>query len=89
MYNIRLKKKSYTKTSNNSYDILLKKDKNSLPIGSYSQNKMIIILDIETYVFALTKGCSSSEKFKKIFIRATSNISNKKNLKINFKNDFK
>jgi len=67
MYNIRLKKKSYTKTSNNSYDILLKKDKNSLPIGSYSQNKMIIILDIETYVFALTKGCSSSEKFKKNF----------------------
>jgi len=87
MYNIRLKKKSNTKISNNSYNILLKKNKNSLPIGSYSQNKMIIILDIEAYVFALTKGCSSSEKFKKIFIRATSNISNKKNLKINFKND--
>jgi len=84
MYTIQLKKKSNTKTSNNSYDILLKKDKNRLPIGSYNQAKMIITLDLESYIFAITKGCLISENFKKIFTKTTMNISNKKNIKIIF-----
>jgi hypothetical protein len=84
MYAIRLKKKSNTKTSNNSYDILLKKDKYKLPIGSYNQAKMMITLDLESYIFAITKGCLVSEKFRKIFIKTTSNITNKKNIKIIF-----
>jgi len=81
---IQLKKKSYTKTNNNSYNILLKKNKLSLPIGSYNQNKMIITLDLESYIFALTKGCLISEKFRKIFLKATSGIINKKRVKIIF-----
>jgi len=81
---IQLKKKSYTKTNNNSYNILLKKNKLSLPIGSYNQNKMIITLDLESYIFALTKGCLISEKFRKIFLKATSGITNKKRVKIIF-----
>ena len=84
MYTIQLKKKSNTKTSNNSYDILLKKDKSRLPIGSYNQAKMIITLDLESYIFAITKGCLISENFKKIFTKTTMNISNKKNIKIIF-----
>jgi hypothetical protein len=84
MYTIQLKKKSNTKTSNNSYDILLKKDKNRLPIGSYNQAKMIVTLDLESYIFAITKGCLISENFKKIFIKTTMNFSNKKNIKIIF-----
>jgi N6-adenosine-specific RNA methylase IME4 len=84
MYTIRLKKKSNTKTNNNSYDILLKKDKHNLPIGSYNQSKMVITLDLESYIFAITKGCLVSEKFRKIFIKTTSNITNKKNVKIIF-----
>ena len=84
MYTIQLKKKSNTKTSNNSYDILLKKDKNRLPIGSYNQAKMIVTLDLESYIFAITKGCLISENFKKIFIKTTINFSNKKNIKIIF-----
>ena len=82
MYNIRLKKKAHTKTNNNSYDILLKKDKTVLPIGSYCQNRMVVILDLESYIFAVAKGCSTSEKFKKIFLRTTQNITEKKNFKI-------
>ncbi len=84
MYTIQLKKKSSTKTSNNSYDILLKKDKSRLPIGSYNQAKMIITLDLESYIFAITKGCLISENFKKIFTKTTMNVSNKKNIKIIF-----
>ncbi len=84
MYTIQLKKKSNTKTSNNSYDILLKKDKSRLPIGSYNQAKMIITLDLESYIFAITKGCLISENFKKIFTKTTMNVSNKKNIKIIF-----
>jgi hypothetical protein len=84
MYTIQLKKKSNTKTSSNGYDILLKKGKRRLPIGSYNQAKMIVTLDLESYIFAITKGCLISENFKKIFIKATMNISNKKNIKIIF-----
>jgi len=88
MYIIQLKKKSNTKTNNNSYDILLKKDKHRLPIGSYNQSKMIVTLDLESYIFAITKGCLISENFKKIFIKTTLNLTNKKNIKIFFlKND--
>jgi hypothetical protein len=82
MYNIQLKKKSNTKTKNNSYDILLKKNNHNLPIGSYNQDKMVVSLDLESYIFAIAKGCLVSEKFKKIFLKTTSNISNKKNIKI-------
>jgi hypothetical protein len=84
MYSIQLKKKSSTKTNNNSYDILLKKDKYNLPIGSYNQNKMIVTLDLESYIFAITKGCLISENFKKIFTKTTMNISSKKTIKIIF-----
>jgi len=84
MYIIQLKKKSNTKTNNNSYDILLKKDKHRLPIGSYNQSKMIVTLDLESYIFAITKGCLISENFKKIFIKTTLNLTNKKNIKIFF-----
>jgi hypothetical protein len=84
MYTIQLKKKSNTKTNNNSYDILLKKDRHNLPIGSYNQSKMVITLDLESYIFAITKGCLVSEKFRKIFIKTTSNITHKKNVKIIF-----
>jgi hypothetical protein len=84
MYIIQLKKKSNTKTNNNSYDILLKKDKHRLPIGSYNQSKMIVTLDLESYIFAITKGCLISENFKKIFTKTTSNLTNKKNIKIFF-----
>ena len=84
MYSIQLKKKSSTKTNNNSYNILLKKNKNSLPIGSYNQDKMIVTLDLESYILAITKGCLMSENFKKIFTKTTMNISSKKNIKITF-----
>jgi ribosomal protein S16 len=84
MYAIRLKKKSSTKTNNNSYDILLKKSKYNSPIGSYNQTKMIVTLDLDSYIFAITKGCIISENFKKIFTKTTMNISNKKNIKIIF-----
>lgn len=84
MYTIRLKKKSNTKTSNSSYDILLKKNNQNLPIGSYNQAEMIITLDLESYIFAITKGCLVSEKFKKIFVKSTANITNKKNVIIFF-----
>ena len=84
MYIIRLKKKSNTKTNNNSYNILLKKSNNNLVIGSYNQATMTITLDLNLYTFAITKGCLISEKFKKIFVKSTSNISNKKNIKIIF-----
>jgi len=84
MYTIQLKKKSNTKTDNNSYNILLKKNKYSLPIGSYNQTKMMVTLDLESYIFAITRGCLISEKFKKIFTKTTLNISNKKNIKIIF-----
>jgi len=88
MYIIQLKKKSNTKTNNNSYDILLKKDKHRLPIGSYNQSKMIVTLDLESYIFAITKGCLISENFKKIFIKTTLNLTNKKKYKNFFlKND--
>src|SRR3989344_4296906 len=89
MYTIQLKKKSNTKTSNNSYDILLKKDKNRLPIGSYNQAKMIVTLDLESYIFAITKGCLISENFKKIFIKTTMNFSNKKNINSLYNNTIK
>ena len=84
MYIIQLKKKSNTKTNNNNYNILLKKNKCSLPIGSYNQSKMTVTLDLESYILAITKGCLISEKFKKIFTKTTLNISNKKNIKIIF-----
>lgn len=84
MYIIRLKKKSNTKTSNNSYDILLKKSNRNLVIGSYNQSRMTITLDLNLYAFAMAKGCLISERFKKIFIKSTCNISNKKNIKIIF-----
>lgn len=82
MYNIRLKKKSRTKTNNNSYNILLTKQKLSIPIGVYNQETSVLILDIDSYIFATTKGCSFSEKFKKIFLKATGNLTNKQNTKI-------
>lgn len=84
MYIIRLKKKSNTKTSNSSYNILLRKSKCNLVIGSYNQARMTITLDLNLYIFAITKGCLISEKFKKIFVKSTCNISNKKNIKIIF-----
>lgn len=84
MYNILLKKKSNTKTINNSYDILLKKSNNRLPIGLYNQDKNIISLDLESYIFAISRGCKISEKFKNIFLRTTSNVVNKKAVKITF-----
>ena len=84
MYIIRLKKKSNTKTSNSSYDILLKKSNRNLVIGSYNQARMTITLDLNLYIFAITKGCLISERFKKIFIKSTCNISSKKKVKIIF-----
>jgi N6-adenosine-specific RNA methylase IME4 len=84
MYAIKLKKKSSTKTNNISYDVLLKKNKRSLPIGSYNQDKMVITLNLESYIFAITKGCLVSEKFRKIFIKTTAGITNKKNIKVIF-----
>jgi hypothetical protein len=81
---IQLKKKSRTQTNNNSYNVLLKNGRRSLPIGSYNQDVMIISLDIDSYILAVAKGYLISEKFKKIFLRTTFNIVNKKNIKIIF-----
>lgn len=82
MYSIRLKKKSRTKTNNNSYNILLTRERVNKPIGVYNQETSALILDIDSYILAITKGCSLSEKFKKIFLRATGNLTNKQNTKI-------
>lgn len=84
MYIISIRKKSSTKTINNSYDILLKKHNCSLPIGLYNQNKNTVSLDLESYIFAISKGCKVSEKFKNIFLKTTLNIINKKTVKIIF-----
>jgi ribosomal protein S16 len=85
MYKIRLRKRSTTKTNNNSYDILLKKNKTSgFPIGSYNQEKSILKLDLDSYLIMVTKGCNFSENFKKIFSKSTGNLTNKKKVKVKF-----
>jgi hypothetical protein len=82
MYKIRLKKKSRTKTNNNSYNILLTKKRINIPIGAYNQETSALILDIDSYILAIKKGCIFSEKFKKIFLKSTGNLTNKQNTKI-------
>jgi ribosomal protein S16 len=85
MYKIRLRKKSATKTTNNSYDILLKKNKtNRFPIGGYNQEKSTLKLDLDNYLIMITKGCNFSENFKKIFSKSTGSLINKKKVKIKF-----
>jgi predicted nucleic-acid-binding Zn-ribbon protein len=71
MYKLILKKKSRTKTVNNRYNILLKKNINSFPIGSYNQDSGIFSIDIERYIVIISKGCNFSENFKKLFLRST------------------
>lgn len=84
MYTISIKKKSNTKTVNNSYNILLKKNNYSLPIGLYNQDRNVISLDLESYIFAIGKGCKISEKFKNIFLKTTLNITHKRSVKVIF-----
>jgi predicted nucleic-acid-binding Zn-ribbon protein len=84
MYKIILKKKSKTKTTNNRYNILLKKNVNSFPIGSYNQVNKIFSIDIEKYILIISKGCNFSENFKKIFIRSSHNLTNRRKIQIKF-----
>jgi ribosomal protein S16 len=85
MYKIRLRKKSTTKTTNNSYDILLRKNKtNAFPIGSYNQEKSTLKLDLDSYLIMVTKGCNFSENFKKVFLKSTGNLTSKKKIKVKF-----
>jgi hypothetical protein len=85
MYKLILKKKSKTKTINNRYNILLKKNINSFPIGSYNQQNGIFSLDIEKYINVISKGCSFSENFKKLFLNSTRCLTTKKLISIKFK----
>jgi hypothetical protein len=84
MYKIILKKKSRTKTINNRYDILLKKNLNSFPIGSYNQVNGIFTIDIEKYITLISKGCNFSENFKKIFLRSTKGMATKRKVSIKY-----
>lgn len=84
MYKIILKKKSKTKTNNNRYDLLLKKNVNSFPIGSYNQQTNIFTIDIEKYIIIISKGCNFSENFKKLFINSSKGLINKKTVAIKF-----
>lgn len=84
MYKIILKKKSKTKTINNRYNILLKKNLNSFPIGSYNQVNGIFTIDIEKYINLISKGCNFSENFKKIFLRSTKGMATKRKVSIKY-----
>jgi hypothetical protein len=84
MYKVILKKKSRTKTTNNRYNILLKKNINSFPIGSYNQLNGIFTIDIEKFIIIISKGCNFSENFKKIFSRSTKGMATKKKISIKY-----
>lgn len=85
MYKIILKKKFLTKTKNNSYNIILNKKNQKLPIGSFSQNNCNLFLDVNALVTVISKGGNFSENFKKIFINNTGNMLKiQKNIKINY-----
>jgi hypothetical protein len=84
MYKIILKKKSKTKTINNRYNILLKKNLNSFPIGSYNQVNGIFTIDIEKYINLISKGCNFSENFKKIFLKSTKGMATKRKVSIKY-----
>jgi hypothetical protein len=84
MYKIILKKKSKTKTTNNRYNILLKKNLNSFPIGSYNQINGIFAIDVEKYITIISKGCNFSENFKKIFLRSTKGMATNRKVSIKY-----
>jgi hypothetical protein len=84
MYKVILKKKSRTKTTNNRYNILLKKNTNSFPIGSYNQVNGIFTIDIEKYIVIISKGCNFSENFKKIFLRSTKGMATRKKISVKY-----
>jgi predicted nucleic-acid-binding Zn-ribbon protein len=84
MYKVILKKKSRTKTTNNRYNILLKKNTNSFPIGAYNQVNGIFTIDIEKYIVIISKGCNFSENFKKIFLRSTKGMATRKKISVKY-----
>jgi hypothetical protein len=84
MYKLLLKKKSKVKTINNRYNILLKKNLNSFPIGSYNQQNGIFAIDIEKYIIIISKGCNFSENFKNLFLKSTQGLASKKKITIKF-----
>ena len=81
---IKLKKNLKTKTNNNSYNILIKNQNSLKSLGSYNQQNRILVLNLQSYIYLLSRGYKFSESFKKIFITGTANLSNRLGFKLVF-----
>ena len=81
---IKFEKRSKTKTSNNSYDIIFKNNSQKRVIGSYNQSNNKLMLDLWNFIVLYSSGVKCSSIFTKTLTKISGHFSTKKNIKIKY-----